>query len=323
MTVPQQLRELTLEITNRCLNRCLTCSSNSEPRPDAPHLEHYLVRSLLEQASELGVEHVYLSGGEPFLHPDFDSILADATRLLLPGRVSVYTSGVTWRVSSYGEGPGSLLLTADQESLLKAGRVPLVFNVYSHLPYVHNFLASGDDRLRATQAAMQNCLARGLIVRAHMVVTRLNHELLLESACRYAMAGVPVKMLRFVAQGRGDENRELLELNHAARVSVRAANLMPEDSDVDSVDWSGVPWQEYDPATSDCGACRGEKLVVLPSGRAAPCEGLKDSVQLGSVLTSTLAELQQLARQQWEVLSNVRLAVRSACPAQACTREEL
>jgi len=61
-----------LNITNRCNFRCKTCIRKSRSSED---LSLGNLKKLLHQAQKMGVNKVVLTGGEPILHPRFESIL--------------------------------------------------------------------------------------------------------------------------------------------------------------------------------------------------------------------------------------------------------
>lgn len=65
-----KINELFLEITNQCQQNCIHCStaSNVYSKDELPFLK---IVDVIRQAKNLGIEHISLSGGEPFLHKDF------------------------------------------------------------------------------------------------------------------------------------------------------------------------------------------------------------------------------------------------------------
>lgn len=67
--------ELTIEITNECKNNCIHCSSNATS--DARKIMHLPVDVAVKAVKEVRPGKVILSGGEPFLHPDLDSMIRE------------------------------------------------------------------------------------------------------------------------------------------------------------------------------------------------------------------------------------------------------
>jgi GTP 3',8-cyclase len=108
-TFGRPLRNLRLSVTDRCNLRCQYCMPEEEyvwlPREDLLTFEE--IRDLVHVFSELGVEKVRLTGGEPLLRknlPTLVAMLADCPRLK---DLAMTTNGV--------------LLTEQAEALLDAG----------------------------------------------------------------------------------------------------------------------------------------------------------------------------------------------------------
>jgi len=64
--------QVQLNITNRCVNRCYMCRKYKWPQEDMPIITF---REIVEDMQKMGFDLLILSGGEPFLHRDFDEIL--------------------------------------------------------------------------------------------------------------------------------------------------------------------------------------------------------------------------------------------------------
>ena len=69
------MNEISIEILQRCPNRCIYCSSHSNPQ--ATHLISFeIIKGVVDDAKALGCKTVCLSGGEPFLHPQIIEIVS-------------------------------------------------------------------------------------------------------------------------------------------------------------------------------------------------------------------------------------------------------
>jgi len=75
---PSGLRELWLQINNACNLSCTHCLVSSGPG-GAPGLDGAFLCRLVDRAAALGVERLYITGGEPFLHRDFFAVARHAT----------------------------------------------------------------------------------------------------------------------------------------------------------------------------------------------------------------------------------------------------
>jgi len=65
------LMELTIEITNKCFENCVHCSSNASI-DGSMFLDVITVEKVI---NEINPDKVIVSGGEPLLHPNFDAII--------------------------------------------------------------------------------------------------------------------------------------------------------------------------------------------------------------------------------------------------------
>lgn len=81
------------ELTYRCPLRCTYCSNPLDYAAVRQSLDGSEWIEILQQAAELGVVHVGLSGGEPSLHPDLPAIVAGASNAKL--FVHLVTAGTT------------------------------------------------------------------------------------------------------------------------------------------------------------------------------------------------------------------------------------
>ncbi len=65
------MKEVTVEITNRCPFECPTCSSSSTP--DGKHLDYEIIIEFLDSIKDISI--INISGGEPMLHPRVGDIV--------------------------------------------------------------------------------------------------------------------------------------------------------------------------------------------------------------------------------------------------------
>jgi MoaA/NifB/PqqE/SkfB family radical SAM enzyme len=78
-----------LYITDKCNSRCISCDYWRYGRT---HMSMDLVRRLADELPRSGARYVLLSGGEPLMHPEWDSIATTFKRAGL--RVAMVTSGI-------------------------------------------------------------------------------------------------------------------------------------------------------------------------------------------------------------------------------------
>jgi len=76
----QRLSSLWFQVTGFLCNlECAHCLVDASPRNRSMlFLDRATVRAYLQEADSMGVKEVYFTGGEPFLHPEMPTLLADA-----------------------------------------------------------------------------------------------------------------------------------------------------------------------------------------------------------------------------------------------------
>lgn len=87
----ERLRNITISTTLTCNEACAHCWVSAGPQP-SDDLAVAEIRSVLDQAVELGAEHVKFTGGEPLTRGDLPALVAHAHDRGL--RVSIETNGL-------------------------------------------------------------------------------------------------------------------------------------------------------------------------------------------------------------------------------------
>jgi pyrroloquinoline quinone biosynthesis protein E len=92
---------LLAELTHRCPLRCPYCSNATQLAAPARELDTAGWSQAFREAAELGVVHVFLSGGEPLLRPDLEALVGVAREVGLYSNLITSAFGLTeWRLSA-------------------------------------------------------------------------------------------------------------------------------------------------------------------------------------------------------------------------------
>ena len=86
-----KINELFLEITNQCQQNCIHCSTASNVY-SKDMLSFQKIVDIIQQSVKLGIRHISLSGGEPFLHPQFMYICKYIKTKNIP--FTIYSCGI-------------------------------------------------------------------------------------------------------------------------------------------------------------------------------------------------------------------------------------
>lgn len=152
--VPEQL---TISITEECPNRCLHCAL-----PDTRNkakLSPDMVRSIIDQAQDIGTTLIIFDGGEPLVYNGLEELISyvDQSKAI-PG---LFTSGVG--------------LTKERASRLKdAGLYMLSVSLDSSTEAGHDHMRGRPGVFKEAMAAIANGLEVGLLVNIYVVLSPRN-----------------------------------------------------------------------------------------------------------------------------------------------------
>lgn len=288
------LKELCLEITNSCTMECRHCSTRSLRvgcgKPD--HIPIFMVQIIVNQFTEMGGEVLEISGGEPLLHP----MLFDICRLASESglEVRLYTSGVRG-----DEKNGLRGITQEfARSLKDLGVDRIIFNLEGAKPKTHERIMGVLGTHSLVLEGIKNAKAAGLWVGVHFVPMRPNVAELPEVAAICEKLGVDeLALLRFVPQGRGEDNKTNLELDNREFQALlkTVVELMERHEDLNirvgcPMDFLSLLDRNINPHKCKAGITT---CSIAPNGDVVPCPGFKneDGFVAGNIYKNSLGEI--------------------------------
>jgi MoaA/NifB/PqqE/SkfB family radical SAM enzyme len=152
--VPEQL---TISITEDCPNKCLHCAL-----PDTKNrtrLEPDVVKSIIDQAQDIGTTLIIFDGGEPLLYTGLEELISYVDQqLAIPG---LFTSGVGF--------------TAERaQSLKEAGLYMLSVSLDSANEEGHDLMRGRPGVFRDAMSAIRNGVEADLLVNIYVVISPRN-----------------------------------------------------------------------------------------------------------------------------------------------------
>ena len=262
------LSEISIEILQRCPNRCIYCSSHSNPQ--ATHIIPFeIIKNVIDDAKNLGCKTVCLSGGEPFLHPQILDIISYIAKQQLI--CYVYTSGIFMKDEVYSSLPNEYI------EAIRGMVDKVIFNVEADSSALYDQIMGTDvDGFDMMKKSINDCVSSGLVVETHVVPMQVNFKHLksIFEMC-YQLGVSKVSILRLVLQGRalvnlslvkltGEDSREVTKLIKALKEAYKGKVRI------------GLPYSDsncriYCKAASD-------KINVRYDGNVYPCEVFKDDL---------------------------------------------
>jgi pyrroloquinoline quinone biosynthesis protein E len=242
---------LVAELTHRCPLQCFYCSNPIDLSPDEMDTEGWL--GIIDQAGELGVRQLHLTGGEPLLRRDLPALVARA------GDRGLYTNLIT---------SGLGLSAARLSALVDAGLRHVQLSVQDSDPASARRIAglAVTDRKRSAAAAI---VASGLPLTVNVVLHAGNADRVAElAALAVALGASRLELAHTQFYGWALRNREALmptpdQVAAADRAAAEAARLLPTTY-VRPDYLTGIP----KPCMQGWAA---RQLVITPAGDVLPC----------------------------------------------------
>lgn len=262
------LSEISIEILQRCPNRCIYCSSHSNPQ--ATHLIPFeIIKNVIDDSKSLGCKTVCLSGGEPFLHPQILDIISYIAKQQLT--CYVYTSGIYKKDEVYSSLPNEYI------EAIRGMADKVIFNVEADSSTLYDQIMGTDvGGFDMMKKSISDCVSSGLVVETHVVPMQVNFKHLksIFEMC-YQLGVSKVSILRLVLQGRALENLSLVKLsgedNREVTKLIKVLNEAYKGKVRIGLPYSDSNCRIYCKAASD-------KINVRYDGNVYPCEVFKDDL---------------------------------------------
>lgn len=258
------LKDVSIEIIQRCNNHCVHCSSCSTEE-STMILSLDVITRVVDGLVALGVERVCLSGGEPFLHPKIKEIVETICKCGMTA--DIYTSGVI------GTKDSPIPLSKEMLSELKSiGLHALLFNLQSATEATYDLITQSNGHFPTVCESITNSVKCGIKTEIHFVPMKINLEDA-EAVVRFAeKVGVEqVNFLKLVPHGRAKENIAKISPTDTSLQSM--LNRLIELKEQGKHIRLGLPLSDHGNAPP-CHAVN-EKLYIKFDGSVFGCEAFK------------------------------------------------
>lgn len=270
------MKELTLEITQKCLNKCIYCSSMSSYN-SKEFLPYSICSNVIEDAVDLGFNQFNISGGEPFLHPQILDIIKRCKEY--KSKVVIYSSGLIPLDISEKIENSNCFKSIPRETfrICKSLHVDkIIFNMQCDSDYLHANITGIKQTKTVRNNSILNATDEGLDVEVNIVPMKINLDEIETTTLNALSLGCKnVNFLGLVMQGRALENKDKIAMD-----SVDYALLHNKLKDLK--DNYGNKIRIGNPLNNTperCNAGAG-KIVVRYDGKVFPCEAFKSCNEL-------------------------------------------
>lgn len=276
---------LTWEVTYACNLRCTHCLSASG-EPAADELTTTEALGLVEQMHQERVFQINFGGGEPFMRPDFEEILA-----------ACHARGIMTCISTNGTLLDAALVERLARTRLVAIQVSLDGAEKNTCEAIRG-TGTYDDALKALRLLAKSPIPTSI----NTVLTRQNAG---EIPAMYDLAeklGVTLRVSRFRPSGRGSDNWE--SLRPTAQQLLDFSAWLESRGDVRTGDsfFSLTAQERQGLGLNLCGAAK-LTCCVGPTGKVYPCAFMQlDAFEAGSLRTASFQNIWESA----EIFASLR-----------------
>lgn len=313
-TSPPKLRLVAVAVTGTCNQNCAFCSRRASAR-DRTELSPALYASIIEDIRHQGgLETLVITGGEPFMHSQFESILGLSASG--PWLLKLNTNGT--------------ILNDDVSALLQRYKVSgITVSIDGDVPEVHDLVRRTPDSFAHTTRNVEVLVGAGfeVYVNTNVVpanITRIDQIMLL--AHRLGAAGMNISRIYPVGRGR-DKIRDCY-IPHELFVSViaRCLTMKPfgfhlrfEDQvlrhllDPRYANLKDIGWCHFGRKTT-IGCFAGVNMLhVNPNGDVLACTMLECPV--GNIRCDCLARIWTESAMLWRLRNrNLLKGICGRCP---------
>lgn len=285
MSNSYQLQELKIEVNRNCPLKCLHCSSNGMPlAPEELSAER--VSELVREFAYLGGEKLCISGGEPLCYERLPIIIDVCRRTNI--ETAIYTTGIS--------SDGSLQPISDRMSaFLAESGIKFIFSLHGARAKTHDTLTQVQGSFKTTMVSMEQVINAGAAVEVHVVPTAINFEEIADITRLLASINIrKVSWLRFVPQGRGQLNRDALQLSKEQLKQLAKIKVKLQEMYQTITIRTGAPFNILCPQVAVPCEAGLSVLTLRPDGYAVPCDAFKQfrtKDDFSNVLYHSLSEV--------------------------------
>jgi radical SAM protein with 4Fe4S-binding SPASM domain len=283
-----KLKELTFEITKKCPMQCLLCSSDGGIVCEREFAFNE-IKNIIDASVQLGTKHINLSGGEPLIHPHILDICSYIKEKGLT--IDVYTCGNIGYLDGNNRSIDNKLLA----SLKKIGIKSLIFSIHGDTAETHETVTTRKGSFDNLIQSIKHSIKTGLFTELHFVPTKLNYKTLpdvMELSDKLKVNRISI--LRFVPQGRGLINKNLLEIKFDEITELKNILQKIREKYPVSKFRTGAPFNCFQLSNQTFCNAGIDKATIKPNGFVVPCVSMKDFItenEDNNIWTKSLSDI--------------------------------
>lgn len=280
------LRELKIELTNKCCRNCKHCSSNATNNiGNLKELDFEDVRRIINEAKLMGVDTIVFTGGEPLMYDRLPELVELTSKLGMKSTIYTFAYRTDETLNKY-------------RNLINLGLNKIVYSLADSLSDEEDI--SFYDKIEFFEKVFENNNAR---LGFHYTVSKDSFSRLAtvvtETIETFKSKSYfdKVSLLRFVPHGKGTTN---MDLSKEELLSIKIFYLHSNNKNRIRL---GSPWNILGIENSPC-IIADEIMIIGFDGIAYPCDSIKYFNKLG--ISGNIKDNSLMEMYNSEYFSNIR-----------------
>ena len=280
------LKEIKIELTNKCSRNCKHCSSRAtNNRGYVKNLDYKDVSKIIKEANMLGVEAIVFTGGEPLMYDKISSLVELTSKLGMKSTIYTFAYRTQENLNKY-------------KQLIELGLSKIVYSLADSLSDEKDISVYDKDEFfdkvfnnNTARLGFHYTVSKDSFPRLESVVTETIETFKIRSYFDN------VSLLRFVPHGKGTTD---MDLSKEQLLAIRNFYLNSNDKDKIRL---GTPWNILGIENTPC-IIADEIMIIGFDGIAYPCDSIKYFTKLG--ISGNIKEKSLIEMYNSEYFSNIR-----------------
>lgn len=280
------LKEVKIELTNKCSRNCKHCSSNATSSiSNLKELDFEDVCKVIKEAKLMGVDTIVFTGGEPLMYDRLSELVELTSKLGIKSTIYTFAYRTDETLNKY-------------RNLIDSGLNKIVYSLADSLSDEEDISIYDKERFfdkvfdeNNARLGFHYTVSKGSFYRLETVV---NETIDIFKTKRYFDK---VSLLRFVPHGKGTIN---MDLSKEELLAIK--NLYLNSNDKDKIRL-GTPWNILGIENTPC-IIADEIMIIGFDGIAYPCDSIKYFTKLG--ISGNIRENSLTDMYNSEYFSNIR-----------------
>ncbi len=280
------LKEVKIELTNKCSRNCKHCSSNAtNSSNNLKELEFEDVFKIIKEAKLMGVETIVFTGGEPLMYNKLPELVKFTKKLEMKSTIYTFSYRNDETLDKYRQ-LINLGLNKIVYSLADSLSDEEDISVYNKTEFFDKVFENNNARL-----GFHYTVSKDSFSRLEQVVTETIN--LFKNKSYFDK----ISLLRFVPHGKGTTD---MDLSKEELLEIRNFYLNSNDKDRIRL---GSPWNILGIENSPC-IIADEIMIIGFDGIAYPCDSIKYFTKLG--ISGNIRENSLMEMYNSKYFSNIR-----------------